>query len=48
MPADVFGPTIRRDSVVFFNWLPEERRYVASIESRGGFMQALSDPQAGS
>lgn len=46
MPSGVFGSTIRRDSSVFFNWLPERRQYVASIESRGGAMYALSDPQA--
>jgi hypothetical protein len=46
MPLGVFGSNIPRDSVVFFNWLPERRQYVASIVSPGGAMDALFDPQA--
>ena len=46
MPAGAFGSSIARDTAVFFSWSPEQRHYVASIESRGGAMHALSDPEA--
>ncbi|EQD27020.1 hypothetical protein B1A_04303 [mine drainage metagenome] len=45
MPAGVFGPTIARETAVFYSWSPEQRRYVASIENRSGSVHALSDPQ---
>jgi len=45
MPSDVFGATIAREKAVFFSWSPEQRRYVATVESRSGSIHALSDPQ---
>jgi len=44
MPAGVFGPTIARETAVFYNWSPEQLCYVASIEKRSGSVHALSDP----
>jgi len=34
MPAGVFGSTIARETAVFYNWSPEQRCYIASIEKR--------------
>ena len=46
VPAGVFGSTIAREKAIFYSWSPEQRAYVASIESRTGPVHALSDPQA--
>lgn len=45
MPSGAFGASVARDTAVFFSWSPEQRRYVASFESRSGAVHALSDPQ---
>ena len=39
-----FGKTIARDTAVFFNWSPEQQRYVSSVESRSSEAYALADP----
>jgi len=44
MPTGVYGPTIARETTVFYSWSPEQRRYVASIEDRPSTVHALSDP----
>jgi hypothetical protein len=45
VPAGVFGSIIAREKAIFYSWSPEQRAYVASIESRSGSVHALSDPQ---
>ncbi|MFP5204430.1 MAG: hypothetical protein ACLGSH_03645 [Acidobacteriota bacterium] len=47
MPASVFDSNIARETAVFYNWSPEQRRYVPSVENRSGSVHALSDPQDG-
>lgn len=44
MPAGAFGSSIARETVVFFSWSPEQKRYIASIERRSGSIYVLSDP----
>lgn len=44
MPAGVFGSTIARETSVFYNWSPEQRCYVASVEKRSRYVHALSEP----
>ena len=46
IPVGVFGSTIAREKTIFYSWSPEQRSYVASIESRSGSVHALSDPEA--
>jgi len=44
VPSGVFDKSIARDTAVYFNWSPEEQRYVGSVEKRSGFVNAFSDP----
>ena len=44
VPAGAYETSIPRDRAIFFNWSPEERRYVASVEKRSGYMNAFSEP----
>ena len=45
MPNSPFGSTIAHETAVYFNWSPEQSRYIASIEKRSGAVHALSDPR---
>lgn len=46
VPGGAFDSgSIARDKAVFFSWSPDQQRYVSSIETRSGFVHALSDPQ---
>ncbi len=47
VPAGAYDTSIARETVVFFNWSPEEQRYVSSVEKRSGFANAFSDPTEG-
>jgi hypothetical protein len=44
VPNDVFGTTIARENAIFFNWSPEQNKYIASVEKRSDALHALSDP----
>lgn len=44
VPAGAYDASIPRDRAIYFNWSPEERRYVASVEKRSGYMNALTEP----
>jgi hypothetical protein len=44
VPAGTYDTSIARETVVFFNWSPEEQRYISSVEKRSGFTNAFSDP----
>jgi hypothetical protein len=44
IPAGAYDTSIARETSVFFNWSPEEQRYIGSIEKRSGFINAFSDP----
>jgi len=44
VPDDVFGATIARENAIFFNWSPEQNKYIASVEKRSDALHALSDP----
>ncbi len=44
MPPEPFKSSIARETAVFFNWSPEQKRYIASVEKRSGSIHALSDP----
>lgn len=44
VPTAVFSSSIARETVIFFNWSPAQRHYVASVEKRSGSVHALSDP----
>jgi len=44
VPPGAFDRSIARDTAVYFNWSPEEQRYVASVEKRSGFVNGFSDP----
>ncbi len=44
VPAGAYDRNIPRDRAIFFNWSPEEGRYVASVEKRSGYMNAFSEP----
>jgi hypothetical protein len=45
IPKGVYGATVDRETTVFFNWCPEQHRFVSSIENRSGAVHAPSDPQ---
>jgi hypothetical protein len=45
MPDGVYGATIARETAVYYNWSPEQQRFLASIEKRSGMVHSLSDPQ---
>lgn len=44
VPAGAYDANIPRDRAIYFNWSPEERRYVASVEKRSGHMNAFTEP----
>lgn len=44
VPAGAYDTSIPRDRAIYFNWSPEEQRYIASIEKRSGYMDAFSEP----
>lgn len=44
VPSGAYDTSIPRERAVFFNWSPEERCYVASVEKRSGYINAFSDP----
>jgi hypothetical protein len=43
MPAGAFEATIARETAVYYNWSPEKRHYISSIENRPNAVQALFD-----
>jgi hypothetical protein len=43
MPTEAVDSSIARETAVFFNWSPAQRRYIASIEKRSGHVHSLSD-----
>ena len=43
VPAGAYDTSIPRDRAIFFNWSPKERRYVASVEKRSGYMNSFSE-----
>lgn len=47
VPSGAYDTSIPRDRAIYFNWSPEERRYIASIEKRSGYMDAFSEPVEG-
>jgi hypothetical protein len=47
IPEGAFDRSIARETAVFFSWSPEQRRYIASVERRSGYVHAISDPQQG-
>lgn len=44
VPQGAFDKRIACDTAVYFNWSPEEQRYVGSVEKRSGFVDGFSDP----
>jgi len=46
VPRGAFDASIAREKAVFYSWSPDQERYVSSIETRSGFIHALSDPQS--
>jgi hypothetical protein len=44
VPDNIFGSTIAKDNVIYFNWSPEQNKYLASVEKRSDALHALSDP----
>ncbi len=47
VPAGAYDTNIPRDRAIYFNWSPEEQRYIASIEKRLGYMDAFTEPVEG-
>jgi hypothetical protein len=44
VPSGPFDTSIARETAMFFNWSPQERCYIGSVEKRSGFVNAYSDP----
>ena len=44
VPAGAYEKQIPRDRTIFFNWSPEEKHYIASVEKRSGYLDAFSEP----
>ena len=43
VPSGTFDTAIARDTAVFFNWSPEQKQYVASVEKRAKAVHSVSD-----
>ncbi len=48
IPPGAFDRSIARGTAVYFNWSPEQKRYVGTVEKRSGFVHALYNPQINS
>lgn len=47
VPLSVFDQRIGQDAAVYYNWSPEENRYLASVEKRSDSVRTFSDSTEG-
>jgi hypothetical protein len=43
VPTGAYDSKIARETALFFNWSPEAKCYIGSIEKRSGFINVFSD-----
>ncbi|MCL4492073.1 MAG: hypothetical protein M1510_09255 [Nitrospirae bacterium] len=48
IPIGAFDGSISHRTAVYFNWSPEQKSYIGTVEKRSGFIHALYNPQVNS